>query len=358
MATYSLIIKNIINTENTIFSVNYKPDGIDNNLKIIFTIFLTKKINILNKYIFFNETLESFLIKNIKENEFINYFCKIQKVYNVLNKLIYLYKYKKAKIIVNTDMGLNNLNINGKNVICVFHNNSKYLFHSNDLINIINSSLTYSQYFFCQPQNIKNPYNNIPFNKSTLYNIYFFIRYKTDYYPELFFKFFKLDFNLSLFKKKYEKILINYSINNFVYKSPANILVDEINDMIDYFNTQCRIQRLKNKISIDADFPKNKLIKIMRPYLLMYIAAEHVYIQYSRSNTFFLFEKSLLMFNIFNPQFGKKKYKFLKKNTNDFNTYIYEKIIEFDERHIPFYNKCKNNFLFLTDHLSYEEDDS
>jgi len=52
MATYSLIIKNIINTENTIFSVNYKPDGIDNNLKIIFTIFLTKKINIVNKYIF------------------------------------------------------------------------------------------------------------------------------------------------------------------------------------------------------------------------------------------------------------------------------------------------------------------
>ena len=50
------------------------------------------------------------------------------------------------------------------------------LINPNDLIKIINTSLTNTSSFFIEPLPIKNPYNNIPFNKSVLYNIYFFIK--------------------------------------------------------------------------------------------------------------------------------------------------------------------------------------
>ena len=96
----------------------------------------------------------------------------------MLNRFVYNYKYNKAKIVVDTDMGLNKLNINDHNVFCLFHNNSKYLFLINDLIKIINSSLTNSYMFFSQPLPSKNPYNNLPFTKSNLYNIYLFLKFK------------------------------------------------------------------------------------------------------------------------------------------------------------------------------------
>ena len=124
---------------------------------------------------------------------------------------IHNYKYKKSNIVVNTDIGLNELIPNSKNVICIFHKNARYLFHINDLINIINTSLTNSYMFFSEPLPIKNPYNNLPFGKSTLYNIYFFIKYKTNYHCDLLLKFFDCDFNLSLFKIKNEYLLREWS---------------------------------------------------------------------------------------------------------------------------------------------------
>jgi hypothetical protein len=190
METYKLIIKKIVNTDINFFSVDYKEDEtIKYYIKMSFILFV-KDVNIKNKYKKLSQALEGFLLTDKqKQEEFIEYFCKIQKTYNTFNRLMYNYKYKKTKIVVNTDMGLNELSETDKNVISIIDNNSKYLFHVNDLIKIINVSLTNSYLFFAEPKSVKNPYNNLPFNKSTLYNIYFHIRNKTDYYPELFFKF-------------------------------------------------------------------------------------------------------------------------------------------------------------------------
>jgi len=354
MTTYSLIIKNILKTDNNNYFFKYKNDGVNSNLKLVFSILLNKQITVKNKFNFFNDTLKGFPIKNILEKEFIEYFCKIQKIYNILNRFAYNYKYKKAKIIVNNDMCLNELDIKNKNVICILHNNSKYLFHINDLIKIINSALTNSDSFFSYPKSVKNPYNNMPFNKSTLYNIYFFIKYKTHYYPELFDKFFYVNFNLSIFKNNNEYLLRDYAIKNYVYKSPSDTLNYEIQDMIIFFNDYCRESKLKNRIKIDKDFPKDRLIKIMQPYLLLYFMANYAYLKHVKNNALYFFKKSLLLFNIFNPQFGRKRYKILIKYENNFDRKICGKLIEFDDTHIKF-NSIKKQSNFLSDHLLYED---
>ena len=295
MTTYKLIIKNTLKTYNNPFLYKSINDNIDGIQKCIFTILLNKEINIKNKFEFFYDSLDHFLIKNKKENEFIEYFYKIQKTYNILNRLVYNYKYKKTKLVVNTDMNLNEININDKNVICILGNNSKYLFHIKDLINIINSALTNSCMFFAEPKSIKNPYNNIPFNKSALYNIYFFIKYNTNYHPTLFFKFFYVDFNLTYFKHNNEYLLREHTIQNYVYKSPSNILLFEIKNMIIFFNNyckDCKDLKLKNRIVIDIDFPKNKLIKIMKPYLLLYIISQYAYLKKDKNEALYFLKKN------------------------------------------------------------------
>lgn len=357
MATYRCIIENIIKTKNFIFFQNNENinenENIDNKFKILFLTFLNEEYSIKNKFRFFYKILHNFWIKREEgeHDKFIDYFCKIQKTYNILNRFAYSYKWKKAKMVVNMDMGLNELRENDKNIICIFHNQAKYLFYINDLLNIIKNALTNSYMFFSEPLSIKNPYNNIPFNKSILYNIYFFIKYKTTFYEALFFRFFKYNFNLTEFKENSEYILREYAIHHYVYKSATNILIKEIHNMIDTFNEDCKFKRLKNKITIDNDFPRDKLIKIFQPYLLLYMISNYGYTNTQKKEANYMFNYKMKQFNNYNHLFGRKKYKFILEHTADFKRKIKGKIIEFDDKHITFNNIEKQNDDFLNDHL-------
>lgn len=354
METYKLIIKNIIKTDINFFSLDYKEDKtIKWYIRLAFVL-LERLTDINDKYIILYELLNGFLLKD-KQNEFIDYLYKIQKTYNALNRFVYNYKYKKTKIVVNLDMGLNELNETDKNVICIIDNNSKYLFHVNDLIKIINVALTNSVSFFSEPISVKNPYNNLPFNKSMLYNIYFYIRYKTHYYPELFYKFFKCNFNLTKFKFLNENLLREYSIENYVYNSPVNIIEPDVRAIVLIFNLQCERMLLKDRILINKDFPANKLVTIMKPYLFLYYKSMYSFHPEIKKKYFILFKLSMLRFTKFNPQFGKKKVKILYKLTNNFKKKIWGKEIFFDDKYINFYDNEMQNKSFLLDHLKCDE---
>jgi hypothetical protein len=353
MTTFKLIVKTIINTDKNIFSCNYYNSDKNNKIiKLLFASFISKEIKIKNKIYFYFETIQNTFLKSIIE-EFIECFCKIQKTYNGFNKLAQLFKYKKAQIVVNHDIGLNEIKENDKNIILIVQCKTKYLFSINDLINIINTSLTNNYQFFPEPLSIKNPYNNIPFSKSCLYNIYLFILHKTYIRPDLFFKFFSCDFNLSIFVKKYEILLRETSINNYVYKSPSNLLFDEITQMIKYFNKYCKKTKLDNNIYIDVDFPKDKLIKIMQPYLLVYFTSLYSMIPNRKCECSYVFKQMMIKFNIFNPQFGRKRYKILFKHNAKFQKKIAGKIIEFDDKHVTFNKSNDITENFLKDHLIY-----
>jgi hypothetical protein len=353
--TFKHIIKKIIKTDNNFFSINHdSSDKVDKIIKLLFVTFIFKEINTKKKFEFFFENIQNTFLKNVK-HDFINYFCTIQKTYYGFNKLARIFKYKISKTVINFDIGLNEINENQKNVIGILHLNSKYLFSINDLINIINTSLTNNYEFFAEPLCIKNPYNNIPFSKSILYNIYFFILYKTYYRPELFINFFSCNFSLSLFGKKYEIVLREYSIKNYVYKSPLNILFKEVTKMIKKFNNYCLKFNLNNKIIIDKEFPQDTLVKIMQPYLLVYFTSLYSMIPNKKYETNLVFKHIMLKFNKFNPVFGRKRYKILFKHNASFKKKIISKIIEFDDRHIVFNDKNNKTNDFLIDHLLYKE---
>ena len=78
-------------------------------------------------------------------------------VSNSSQYLVYNYKYKKAKIVVNTDMCLNELIPNSKNVICLFQNNSKFCMYG--------TSWKSTDF---QPGSKERPIHKIFFNNDTL----------------------------------------------------------------------------------------------------------------------------------------------------------------------------------------------
>jgi hypothetical protein len=357
---FSLIIKKNIRTENNIFSFNYdKTDKNDLIIKAIFASYdnlYLKEGEMVpfnsNKFLFLNNALNTFMIKGQRENEFLDYFCKIQKVYHALNRFAYIVKYNKAKIVVNTDMELNEISQNNKNIICIYQEKAKYLFKIFDLLKIVNISLTNSYLFFAEPLCIKNPYNNIPFNKSTLYNIYYYLVDRPNLLVkfnilELFLKFHECDFNLTKFLSNYEYLLREHNIKNHVKNTITDDLYYEIIYMIRIFN---KYNSNSKKINICSEFPKKIIVDVFKPYLLLYMNSKHLLIPILKKKAAYELYNKLLNFQKFNPCFGRSKITYVKKSINN-QVKIVEINKEYNDKHILFENN--NNKNFLCDHLSY-----
>ena len=348
MTTIGYITNKVLNMDNNVFSLNYdKSDPVKPLMKLVFMSLVNNRYK--GKFNMLKETLVSFL--KFSRDEFIDFFCKIQKTYHSFSRLAFIYKYKKSAMSVTTDIGLNDITINDKNIICIYHVNSRYLFNINDLIKIITTSITNSYMFFSQPLPSKNPYNNLPFSKSNLYNMYFFLKFKTNIYNDLFVKFFNCDFNLTTFYHKYEYLLRQYILDNFIKNSTEDVLIEEIKKMINLFN-----KKTTKKILINDEFPKKRLIKIMKPYLMLYLQSYYSFVPIIKNNAIVLLNSKLKKFQKFNPKFGRKIYKLGFKNYANFKKKSYIKSVEFLDNHIAF--NCDEETNFLTNHTYYNELDN
>ena len=359
MDTFCLIINKILKIENNNFFTNYHGIGIDPLFKVIFGFGFQKITNekiplYKKKFIFLKDIMNNFIVKGHKEEEVFNYFNKIQKTYHSLNRFAFIYKFKKAKLIVNTDMGLNEIEEKNKNVICIYQENAKYLFKIYDLLKIINMSLIHSQNFFADPLCIKNPYNNLPFGKNILYYIIYFLTEKNTIginikYTELFFKFYHCQFNLTDFLNKYEYLLREKTIINNIKNLINNDAYENIMVMINEFNNN---KPKKNTISIDKNFPKDILVKIFIPYLNIYWNSKYLLVSTLKYKAFYELKTKLIQFQKFNPLFGRIKNLYKKKICRDGKIRNFKIKDGVNDTHINF-NEYSNDQYFK-DHLSYK----
>lgn len=347
MNTFDYITKTIIHLENNPFSYEReKNDNIDYLIKIFFMNLNNRKFY-KNKFHFFLSVQSGFsgeLLGEKGKRDFENLFITIQKTYHAFQRFSFIYKIKKAKFIVNTDLCLNPISIDLKDVICIFQENNKYLFRARELIKIIETALTNAPGFFCDPLKIKNPYNNMPFNKSTLYNIYFFVKYNTHIYSEIFHHFFMCNFNLTKFFLENENLLREYAIDNYIRNGSTIALYIDIMEMLDFYNEECELRRMQNKILVHEDFPKKELIEIMRPYLKLYLNFSYNMSNVKKQHCRRILIKKLIAFNKYNKRFGKKFFKLGRDETNQVSM-----IPDFDKSYIKFIPG--NNETFMNSHL-------
>jgi len=355
------IIKIVVNENNKIDNNNdpTKLDKMDIQLvnTLLNSFILTKHYNVKKKYIFLKQTLDNIFIENDIKFFFMDNIQKIQKIYFAFNKFAFHYKFKKSKVIVNEDLYLNPIDDNAKNIICIYQDNSRYKFILSDLVNIINNSLSNSSYFFSEPLPCRNPFNNIPFNKSTLYNIYFKIKSYNLIIPELFHFYFLSNFNLTKFREDYEFFIRDYVIQNYVNSKDIDVLYTDVlfmlnNTNVDYYK----------KIKIDNGFPKKKLVKIMKPYLLLYLTSKYSLNLEKQFKSNRLLKNKLSRFFKFNPIFGRKKVDLNNVYSQEKKRMITKKTSYYVDKHISFYTNKKDDFLEshikLQDDLEEEEDNN
>jgi hypothetical protein len=299
------------------------------------------------------------LIKNIEKNifynpiilnDFLDFLCKIQKVFFALIKFKNICLLKKTQIQVEDDMCLNPIDKTKQTCICIHQNSRLYWFLLRDLMNIINTALINSPGFFSEPLVSKNPYNNIPFNKSTLYNIYFKIKYSGLKMPELIEKFYLANFDLGNFAFNYEHLVREYAIEKYVKNTPEINLYQCVIIMLKNYNLRVNPIYI---INVHNEFPKEKLVQIFKPYLLLYFKYSYSLIKTVKENALNCLYKKLKQLIVFNPKFGRKIVRVNKPNYFidehiNFNT---EKIDEF------LYSNTNSNYLIenLTPFNSYDQ---
>jgi hypothetical protein len=255
------------------WNYEYKPNltiSIENDLvsrmiKIFFHLFLVGPVqySIQTKFSYFKKTIDNIFMNKKTREEFILKFCKIQRNYWALNRFVYNYKLRKAHFRVKTDLILNPIHESQHNVITIIHNNSKYLFTVGDLKNIIESALSNSPFLFSTPLAPKNPYNNIPFDKATLYKIYFFMKKGNFVLSNLFHNYFLCNFNLTRFRNENEVIIRKKHIDNYCNNTDIDELYHDGIEMI-------KMNKFTKRLKIDDEFPKKQFVDIMRPYLAIY----------------------------------------------------------------------------------------
>ena len=149
---------------------------------------------------------------------------------------------------------------NQSNVLMIYHNNAKYMFIIQDLIKIINTSLTNAPYFFLVPLQCKNPYTNIPFNNAILYYIYFEIKHRVSVIPQLFHRFFLCNFNKYKFRIDNEDFIKEIAIDNHINNLQPTSIFTEIVKLL-------KGHKFTKKLFIHKEFPIQKLTEICKPFL-------------------------------------------------------------------------------------------
>jgi hypothetical protein len=294
------------------------------------------------KYQFLSTTLSNNFLTNNQKEEFFYWFGQTQRAYFVLARFANLIRYKKAKCVVDFDMGLNEISQNTKGVICIYENNYTYLFKIHDLIHIFNAALTNSDMFFSKTLMVKNPFSNVPFKKSTLYNIYFFIRFNTLIIPTLIHNYFLLNFSIKKFESKLEHLIREKEIHHHVNTSSTETLFPIIVTMLHQFFLRYRL-----KFNIHPDFPKSTLVVVMKPYLLMYYTSLYSLIKSQESRASRHLNRGLLDFIDFNPQFGRKFIHIIRVYSVKHNRLVRKQMVTFNSS-----KPAKRSSCFLTSHTN------
>jgi hypothetical protein len=331
------IIQQIINIELYCYVIN------------IYRILLEKAFDyksfVRYKFTFLTNVLENIFYNNETKDLYFSYFSKIQKIHFAFMRFARLYKYKKAVVQISSDLYMNELDEKHPNVFVLFQNNCKYLFSASDLVNIMNNNLSNSYLFFSEPLVPKNPYNNIALDNATLYNIYFFMKNRPFAMPVLYQQFFNVNFDLEIFREDNEQLIREESIKRYVYSTSPNILYNTVVSMIETLKSNNPKYKI---LCIHKNFPKNKLVEIMRPYLHLYYLSKYYVVGTEKiTNSYEILVKKFDLFIRYNPYFGRKLFKMDKNNKFVVDNY--------DDNHMNFYKKYDKCVFKRLPNIDYDE---
>ena len=237
-----------------------------------------------------------------KRQKTLIYFSKAQKCIWAFKKLanIFYLKKKIKKSDIENDLTLNPLSQYPDSLkINLLQEDTNYTFFINDLIKIINLSLSYAPEVFSEPYEPKNPYINVPFTKANLYNIYFFIKNSQRMMPILFHYFFLCNFNLAKFTVEYEADIREIVLKSYYKDASESKKYNDIITMLRKYKSSCI------SLQIHPDFDKAIVIFTFEHLLYHYLIHQYSYQPSKRLLSKRIINKYLYSFTKNNPSFGR-----------------------------------------------------
>jgi hypothetical protein len=155
---------------------------------------------------------------------------------------------------------------------------------------------------------------------------------------------------MTKFVDSYEYILRENAIRNYITNSTKIQIKDDILKMIKEYNVCYQ----KYMIDISSEFPTDILIKIMSPYLHLYLTAYYSLVPKNKSDAKYRLSRKLKEFQKFNPSFGRKVIVFKNKIENG-RFVRYKSHVDFNTKHKKFNIHTSQNF--MNNHLSYKYND-
>ena len=250
-----------------------------------------------------------FMSPKIRE-ELIRHFCKFKRTYWGFTKLARIWKVRRIPVRIQTDLYMNDLDTKHRNTFQLVHTNGIYLFSLQNLVRIVVDAITHQSGMFIEPLPIKNPYTNSLLSKCDLFNIYFSLRYYHIRIHEMMERFFRCEFNIFEFHRKYVTELRDFGIEQYVKNANTNDLAQDLDDML-------RVHKMTNKIIIYPGFPKKQLVDTMRPMLRLYLLERYSFSSVTRKYSAKQLNLELRKFNKKNPLYGGQ----INTDTNE-STYI------------------------------------
>jgi hypothetical protein len=256
---------------------------------------------ISRKHLLIGQAVTNMFLSNNVKAKLSDIFHKTQWTYMVFTRFANVVRHKINKEKIDFDLRMEPIDISSKFSISLLHNGAKYYFGLTDLVNIIQTAITHSDDMFGNPLFPKNPYNNLPFTKTMLYNIYFRIKFVFLNVPEWIQLFYNCDFDIDVFKVENEQKLREKYIKNYVNNGSITVLNEEVNSMISSYKHTFR------RIHINQYFPKKDLVDIFRPYLFLYIMSiDGIEGIEKKHLSGIILKKKLAEFVLFNENFGRK----------------------------------------------------
>jgi hypothetical protein len=320
----------------------------------IFTL-INKRYNHTKIKLWFKTAENPFFNQEYRDNLW-DIFIKTQKMYYTLSKFVNKCKLNTISVKVDTDLNLDIITLNPNKSISIFQDGALYYFTINDLINITNSALTYSYQFFSEAYCPKNPYTNNEFSYAILLKMYFSIRFSYFKMPMLFEMFYRSNFDIKSFKRINEFFIREECIKCFMKNG-------SIDDQYEYIEEMFELKYCKKKFIFDDDFPRNILVKAMKPYLFMYIISEYSLRSSQKLMEYkIMLKHSLLKFKAENNTFGRKIYRLKKLCSSSSKNIISKKfkfVTDYKESAIilPTFRQLISEILLKDDDADDDDDD-
>ena len=290
------IIPNIRINNN--FNITFIP--YPNNYDFI-NDFFCRSFRHKSKFEVYKEFNENPFLNKEKKDELNKYFNLGQRIYNLFKNFYDRKAYPKYQHYSgNIDLFHNSLDLcNKRYKVSLICENIIYNFNINDIIRIINTGLIYSPDFFPEPKMPANPWTNVQFTKTNLYNIYFHIIHNNILLPKLFYSFFRCDWEIDKFLCEQEAVIRDIAIKHY-YDDIS--LINKYNDIIIMLR---KYGAYLTNLSIHPRFSKNEVVSKLEHLLPLHLTCEYTHNPTNRLIAKRKLKKALKQFNRENPQFGR-----------------------------------------------------